>query len=102
LGSGVAQHAAEHLQGVRAIAQHVQQLGADVAQADERMEQHLREKFAHQLGALAPAVTTVAEPQRPATSSPAATELRALLARPGGIRQLIIANEILRRPGERR
>jgi hypothetical protein len=83
-----------HVQGV---AQHAQALGADIAQTDERMQEHLRQKFVHQVGAIAPTTSV----QRQATGSPAAAELRAMLARPGGARQLIIASEILRRPEER-
>jgi hypothetical protein len=83
-----------HVQGV---AQHAQSLGADIAQTDERMQEHLRQKFVHQVGAIAPTTSV----QRQATGTPAAAELRAMLARPGGARQLIIASEILRRPEER-
>ena len=79
------------------VAQHTQNLGVDVALADERMEDHLRERFAHQLGALSPTTKV----QRQATGNPAAADLRALLSRPGGASQLIIASEILRRPEER-
>ena len=100
LGSGVGQLAAEHLRGSQDLVAHAQHLGADVAHADERMEQHLREKFAHQLGSLGPTIS-VHEAGRAAGSPSAAAELRALLARPGGVRQLILANEILRRPEER-
>jgi hypothetical protein len=90
LGSGIALH-------TQTLTQHAQTLGADVAQADERMQEHLRQKFVHSVGALSPTTSV----QRQATGSPAAQELRALLARPGGMRQVIIANEILRRPEER-
>ena len=79
---------------VQGVAQHAQSLGADIAQTDERMQEHLRQKFVHQVGAIAPTTSV----QRQATGSPAAAELRAMLARPGGARQLIIASEILRRP----
>jgi len=88
----VTQHA------LAAVAQHAQQLGAEVAQADERMEQHLRERFVHQVGALTPRTPSG---QRQAAANSAAQELRNLLGRPGGTRQLIIAGEILRRPEER-
>jgi hypothetical protein len=89
-GSSVTSH-------VQGVAQHAQSLGADIAQTDERMQEHLRQKFAHQVGAIAPTTSV----QRQATGTPAAAELRAMLARPGGARQLIIASEILRRPEER-
>ena len=89
-GSSVSAH-------VQGVAQHAQSLGADIAQTDERMQEHLRQKFVHQVGAIAPTTSV----QRQATGTPAAAELRAMLARPGGARQLIIASEILRRPEER-
>jgi len=87
----VAQHA-------QAVAQHAQQLGAEIAQADERMEQHLRERFVHQVGALAPRTPGG---ERQAAADSVAQELRNLIGRPNGMRQLIIAGEILRRPEER-
>jgi hypothetical protein len=90
LGSGVALHS-------QTLAQHAQTLGADVAQADERMQEHLRQKFVHPMGDLSPTTSV----QRQATGTPAAQQLRELISRPGGIRQLIIAHEILRRPEER-
>jgi hypothetical protein len=98
LGSGVSQHVAQHLSGTAALAQHAQHLGADVALADERMEQHLQERFAHKLGSL---VQQSAAPEKRAVASPAAQELVKLLTQPGGARQIIIASEILRRPEDR-
>ena len=98
LGSGVAQHVSQHLAGTTAIAQHAQHLGADVAQADERMEQHLQERFTHKLGTLAP---QAAAPERRAAATPVAQQLVKLLTQPGGARQVIIASEILRRPADR-
>ena len=97
LGSSVAAHAQTVAAHVQTVAQHAESLGADIAQTDERMQEHLRQKFVHQVGAIAPTTSV----QRQATGSPAAADLRALLARPGGARQLIIASEILRRPEER-
>jgi hypothetical protein len=97
LSAGVAAHAQSISAQVQGVSLHAQSLGADIAQTDERMEEHLRHKFAHQVGAVAPTTSV----QRQATGSAAAAELRALLARPGGAKQLIIASEILRRPEER-
>jgi hypothetical protein len=95
-GATISQHVAEHLGGVQTIATHAQTLGADVAQADERLEAHLQEKFSHRLGALAQQVapTQVEVPS-------AAKDLLKLLSQPGGAKTMIIANEILRRPEER-
>jgi hypothetical protein len=98
LGAGVAQHVAEHLRGTTEMAAHAQHLGAEVAQADERMQKHLQEKFVHTVGTLAPQTTTT---ERRTSGAPAARELLELLMRPGGARQVILASEILRRPEER-
>jgi hypothetical protein len=98
LGAGVSQHVASHLGGTKELVQHAQQLGADVAQADERMQEHLRHRFAHQLGALSPTASAAQTAAAPATL---AQELRNMLARPAGMRQLVVASEILRRPEER-
>jgi hypothetical protein len=97
-GAGVSQHVSQHLSGAQAIAKHVQNLGADVAQADERMQEHLKEKFAHQLGALD---HQAASSQQKAARPAAAQQLIELLTKPGGMRQVIVAGEILRRPEER-
>ncbi len=99
LGSGVARHVSQHLGGTAAIAEHAKKLGADVAQADERMQQHLQQKFVHQVGAMAQQAT--ATQRRTAAASPMAGELVKLLARPESLRQMILAGEILRRPEER-
>ena len=99
LGAGVAQHVNEHLASTRALAQHAQGLGQQVAQADDKLDQHLREKFVHQVGALQPQGTGVQIRAR--SISPVAKELFELLSKPGGARQLVIANEILRSPVDR-
>jgi hypothetical protein len=98
-GAGVSQHVAQHLSGAQTLATHAQHLGAEVAQADERMAAHLQHKFDHQLGTLEKQVAT--QPQRVVARPPAAQALVSLLTQPGGIRQVIVASEILRRPEER-
>jgi hypothetical protein len=95
-GATISQHVAEHLGGAKAIATHAQTLGSDVAQADERMEAHLQEKFTHRLGALGHQ-----EAAAPVVVATAATDLLKLLSQPGGAKTMIIANEILRRPEDR-
>ncbi len=92
LGTGVALHS-------QALVEHAQTLGSQVAQADERMEAHLREKFVHQLGALAPATASPVHESTAAAN--AAAQLRTMLSRPESVRQIIVASEILRRPEER-
>jgi len=91
---GVAEHVARHL-STQDIAEHTKTLGADVALADDRLESRLHEKFDHQLGALqhrdSPAE---AKPQK----DDMAADIAAMLRSPQGMRQLIVASEILRRP----
>lgn len=99
LGAGVGQHVAQHLGGVQQLAAHAQHLGADVAQSDAKMSAHLQQKFSHQVGALAHQGDDPLT--RKDARSPAAQTLMNFLIQPGGIRQIILASEILRRPEER-
>jgi hypothetical protein len=98
LGSGVVQYVSDQMRGTKAIVEHAEKLGADVAQADERMQQHLQERFVHKLGSLAPQTTSI---ERRPTASPLAQDLLTMLTRPGGARQIVLAGEILRRPDDR-
>lgn len=92
---GVGEHVARHL-STDDIAAHTQTLGAKVATADDRLESHLHEKFDHSLGKLGHVeqVKTVDAEQR----NDIAAEVAKMLRSPEGVRQIIIANEILRRP----
>lgn len=93
---GVAEHVARHV-STQDITTHTSALGADVAQADERLEAHLEGIFEHKLGSLQ---HEEAGPSKgPRTTI--ADEIRQLIRQPKGARQLIIASEILRRPEER-
>ncbi|MBX3434659.1 MAG: hypothetical protein KF847_15175 [Pirellulales bacterium] len=102
----VADHVRTHIGGdvrqleqhAAALASHASHLAADVEQADERMEEHLREKFSHQLGTLGESIET--STQR-AVRTQMAEELVVMLSHPAGVRQMILAGEILRRPEER-
>lgn len=94
LGAGVAQHVAQHIGGAASIVEHSKQLGADVAMADDRLEQHIKEKFVHQVGTLAHQAT--ATQRRTDAASPMAGELLKLLSRPEGVRQAFLAGEIFR------
>jgi len=100
-GAAVDAYVTEQMRGVAAIGQHAQRLGEEVALADDRMLAQLQQKFDHRVGTLAPSSASTISPQEVSPGSSAAREFRELLARPGGMRQIIIANEILRRPEER-
>ncbi len=100
-GAAVDAYVTEQMRGVAGIGQHAQRLGEEVALADDRMLAQLQQKFDHRVGTLAPSSASTISPQDISPGSSAAREFRELLARPGGMRQIIIANEILRRPEER-
>jgi len=100
-GAAVDAYVAEQMRGVAAIGQHAQRLGEEVALADDRMQAQLQQKFDHRVGTLSPVSASTVVPASEAAASSAAREFRELLARPGGMRQIVIANEILRRPEER-
>ncbi|MCC6493718.1 MAG: hypothetical protein IT424_11950 [Pirellulales bacterium] len=95
--AGSARHVGDPLR-TQSVALHSQTLGAEVAQADERMAEHVRQVFVHQVGTLG---RRNAAGNQPGGQTQAAREIRDLLTQPGGVRQLVIANEILRRPDER-
>jgi hypothetical protein len=98
-GASVGQHVAEHLgRSTQELAAHSRTLGADVAQADERLESHLKQKFQHQVGALEHR-TSVGPTQRART--PIAQSIFDMLKRPDGVKQAVVLGEILRRPDER-
>jgi len=95
-GTSVSEHVAEHIRGSsREIGQHAENLGAVLAQTDERLEDRLSKKFDHNIGQLQHQELAKAEAR-----VDIAAEIAEMLSKPSGMRQLIIANEILRRPFE--
>lgn len=93
---GVAEHVARHVT-TQDIAEHTIKLGKDVALADDRLESRLHETFEHDVGHLKHREEDSAK-KAPQTI---AEEIRQLVRQPAGMRQLIIANEVLRRPEQR-
>lgn len=67
----------------------------DISLADDRMAAHLHSVFDHQVGRLQHRETT---PTRPVSGSPIADSVVKMLKDPQGVQQLIVAQEILRRP----
>jgi hypothetical protein len=108
LGKGVVTHVQEYLDS-KEIVEHVQKLGAEVDQTDERLEEHLHETFDHKLSRLGRLPDEPREPESeqppeaagPEMPSTAAAGFAALLADATSVRQAIILNEILRRPEDR-
>ncbi len=91
----VAGHVARHV-STQDIAEHTSRLGEEVSQADEHLEAHLEEAFSGQLGSLQHREREVVD-----EGPTIAEEIRNLLSQPAGMRQMIVANEILRRPEDR-
>ena len=84
------------------VTEQAEQLGDEVALADDKMDARLQNTFDHQIGSLksaasdsAFATTTTSTAQR---VSPIADELLDMLSNPKSIRQAILLNEILQRP----
>ena len=85
-------------------------MGERPAMADDVMEAHLKEKFAHQVGSLAGGATQVAthyEDQAPVspaaqkTATPVASTIIEMFRTPANVRNAIILHEILQRPEDR-
>ena len=92
----IQEHVDRHL-SKHDVTEGTRHLGQQVAQADDKLEARLSEKFEHRLGSLQHKEEA---PEEEAGQS-IAEEVRELLSQPQGMRQLIVANEVLRRPEER-
>lgn len=83
------------------LAEQAAHLGDRIAAADDRVEARLQEKFDHRLGKLGHA-DSQSEPAPSASQAEAretgAQRIKAMLARPGGVREAVVLSEILRRP----
>ncbi|MBN1851813.1 MAG: hypothetical protein JW829_03785 [Pirellulales bacterium] len=99
LGRGVARHVNEHI-GASSFAARTSQLGEDIAYADERLESHLQQTFDHSVSRLVHRVLSPGDVQLQ-EASPFAESIVKMLQSPESMQQVILLNEILRRPGER-
>ena len=103
-GETVAEHVSSHLKRGK-LAEHSSRLGEQVAQADERVEARLHQKFDHTLGDLPArrAQREAADKKRREKNETTslAEELAAMLATPQGVRQAVILHEVLSRPADR-
>jgi hypothetical protein len=93
---GVAEHVARSV-STADVTENTNKLGAEVALADDKLESHLQQTFQHPIGKLQHREEAEQKLQAPTI----AEEIRQLIRQPAGMRQLIIAGEILRRPEER-
>lgn len=96
----VSDHVKRYLD-VSDIVQHVDELGDEIEQADERMEAHLDEVFDHDVGKLTSGKkksVTDEMPQSKLSENQMAKEILKLLQNPKTVRQSIMIAEILKRP----
>jgi hypothetical protein len=91
---GVAEHVSRHI-GSSEVAEHAKHIESNLDQIDGQVDLRVHEEFDHPIDSLKHRETS-AEQKKPREDF--AAEIVAMLSRPEGIRQLIIANEILRRP----
>ena len=93
----------QNLRGTTEIARHASSLGAEVDQADDKLEARLHKTFDHQLGQLKD--TTTAAPVKEAMQTSdallASMNLTRLLSNSQSIRNAIILSEVLNRPVDR-
>lgn len=91
--AAVAQHVEKHLD-TSDLTTSATRLGAEVGQADEKVEAHLHEKFDHQLSRIDDPDDEVGA----AAGAAFATRITELFRNPQSIQQAFILNEILNRP----
>ncbi len=98
----VAEHVAEQVTSrAENLAAQASKLGQRIAAEDQQFDTKIKSKFDHTIGTLSGSEdSSTTEPTQPPVETPAA-QLAAMLANPGGIRQAVLVNEILRRPSDR-
>lgn len=104
----IAESVKQHLGGDR-LGRHAEQLGDEIRDGDEEVQQRLHKTFDHQVGHLGAQPsktptrysTTRAAPLAASTGGKATAELIELLLDPQGIRTAILVSEILKRPEHR-
>lgn len=98
----VADHVTEQVSAhTRSLADKASQLGQRIVAEDQQFDVQLKSKFDHTVGTLVGTTLPAAAESAPPTAESPAAQLAAMLANPGGIRQAVLVNEILRRPSDR-
>jgi hypothetical protein len=99
VGDSVAVHVREHIES-GGFSERVSHLGEDVSLADDRVESRLHQKFDHKVGRL---VHREAGPGDAAKDQGSlfAQSIVTMLQNPESVRQVIVLNEVLKRPEER-
>jgi len=83
------------------LSRHASQLGAQVGQADEKLEGHLHEKFDHDLSRIQDESVTAAGQRGQEGAALTASDIVGMLSNPKSISQAVVLNEILQRPLDR-
>jgi hypothetical protein len=99
----VVEHVQQHLDTTD-FSRRTQQLGGEVAQADDKVEARVLEVFEHQLSQFdwrTPQELAAAGIASPPALATGAAGLLPLLADPHGLRQAVLLAEILERPEHR-
>jgi hypothetical protein len=97
----VAEHVAEQVTSrAESLGAQASKLGQRIAAEDQQFDTQIKAKFDHAVGTLGGSGSTSTE-QSPLSADTPAAQLAAMLANPGGIRQAVLVNEILRRPSDR-
>jgi hypothetical protein len=108
IGEGIKQHVGKYLDAGE-FRRRAAELGEEVAQTDEQLEQRLHTKFDHKVSRLtdrpgeSASMPGAEKPEDRLAELPstAAAGLAAMFSRPESIRQAIVINEILTRPEDR-
>jgi len=110
VGGAVSAHVSKYLDE-KEFAERASKLGGEVAAADTKIEQHLKEVFGHGISKLAAQPGETATPSTPMSlgvfqdevpvMAAAGTGLAVLLNNIDNLRQAIVVNEILQRPIDR-
>ncbi len=110
MGGAVSAHVKKYLDE-KEFDQRASKLGGEVAAADTKIEQHLKQVFGHGISKLAAKPGETAAPPTPQLTAFFQDELPALPAAGAGLaamlnnidnlRQAIVLNEILQRPSDR-
>ena len=98
----VAEHVAEQVTSrAENLAAQASKLGQRIAAEDQQFDTQIKAKFDHSVGTLGDGESSATAEQSSATADTPAAQLASMLANPGGIRQAVLVNEILRRPSDR-
>ena len=103
IGEDVADHVSHHMDTGQ-FSERASHMAEQVAQAGDKIEAHVHEKFDHQIGTLKDTSVGAAEfshdkdESKPVRPSMAPSDILQLFRQPQNVRRAIIMSEILRRP----